>query len=294
MEIIYVVHHSLHLQTHISLATAPKTAGLPVGTKRPCDSNSDMEPNLKQQCLKLLLGEKDWLEDTHMWAAMKLLKKQFPRMGSLQDTLLGSNKDYMGFVAVSSPFVQVLNNHSSHWVTVASPPSDIAADVILYDSLYTGITFPTKMQIAKLLEAEHSPIPCVIDTRQVQAGTDDSGPFAVVAATSIYFKCPGSLKYDQPAMRQHFNTCMWNGIMTPFPRSTTAVRHQPANKCVDIDVYCSCRLTDNKVERMVLCDKCLIWFHQTCQNVAKSVFSDKEKEVWHCEACKRLDLVLAT
>ena len=70
-----------------------------------------------------------------MWADMKWMKKQFPRMGSLQDTLLGSNKDFVGFATVSSPFVQVLNNHSSHWVTVASPPSYITADVIVYDSL---------------------------------------------------------------------------------------------------------------------------------------------------------------
>ena len=90
-----------------------------------------MEPERKQQCQELLLGEKDWLEDARMWAAMKLLKKQFPHMGSLQDTLLGSNMDFMGFAAVESPFVQVLHNRTSHWVTVASPPSDIAADVIL-------------------------------------------------------------------------------------------------------------------------------------------------------------------
>ena len=69
-------------------------------------------------------------------------------MGSLQDTLLGSDMDYMGFAAVSSPFVQVLNNHSSHWVTVASPPSGIAAGVIVYDCLYSGVTFHTKIQIA--------------------------------------------------------------------------------------------------------------------------------------------------
>ena len=190
-----------------------------------------------------------------MWAALKVLKKQFPRMGSLQDTLLSSNKDFLGFAAVSSPVVQLLNNHSSHWVTVASPPSGIAADVILYDSLYSGVTFPTKMRIAKLLTAEHSPIRCVIDTRQVQTGTNDCGLFAM-AATSICFKCPGSLKYDQPGMQPHINACMWNGIMTPFPRSATAVRRQPANKCVEIDIYCSCRHPDNKKERMVLCDKC--------------------------------------
>ena len=99
------------------------------------------------------------------------------------------------------------------------------------------------MQIAKLLAAEHSPIHCVIDTRQLQTGTDDCGLFALAADTSICFKCPGSLKYDQPAMRQHFNTCMRNGIMTPFPRITTAVRRQPANKCVEIDIYCRCLLT---------------------------------------------------
>ena len=77
----------------------------------------------------------------------------------------------MGFAAVSSPFVQKLNTHSSHWVTVASPPSGIATDVIMYDSLHTGVTFHTKMQIAKLLAAEHSPIRCVID----EAGANRNG-----------------------------------------------------------------------------------------------------------------------
>ena len=117
-----------------------------------------------------------------MWAAMKWMKKPFPRMGSLQDTLLGSN---MGFAAVSSPFVQVLNTHSSHWVTVASPPSDIAAGVIVYDSLHTGVTFYTKMQIVKLLATAHLPIRCVIDMREVQIGTDECGLFAMAAAMSI-------------------------------------------------------------------------------------------------------------
>ena len=114
-------------------------------------------------------------------------------MGSLQDTLLCSNKDFLGFAAVSSPFVQVLNNHSSHWVTVASPPSDIPAHVILYDSLCTGVTSPTKTQIVKLLAAAQSPIRCVIDTREVQIGTDECGLFAMAAAMSICY-CPGSLK----------------------------------------------------------------------------------------------------
>ena len=152
------------------------------------------------------------------------------------------------------------------------------------------------MQIAKLLAAEHSPIRCVIDTRQVKTGTDDCGLFPLAAATAPCFESTGSLKYDQPALRAHFNTCMRNRIMTAFPRSMTAVGRQPALKCVDIDIYYSCRLADNEGERMVLCDKSLIWFHQACQKVGTFVFSDtdREEEVWHCKACKSLDVVLVT
>ena len=73
--------------------------------REPNDCNSEMEQERKLQCQELMLNDKDWVEDMHMWAALKFLKKQFPRMGSLQDTLLSSNKDYMGFAAVSSPFV---------------------------------------------------------------------------------------------------------------------------------------------------------------------------------------------
>ena len=50
----------------------------------------------------------------------------------------------------------VLSDDRSHWVTVASPSSDIAADVIMCDFLHTGVTFSTKMQIAKLLAAAQS------------------------------------------------------------------------------------------------------------------------------------------
>ena len=56
-----------------------------------------------------MLGDKDWLEDMHMYAALKLLKKQFPGMSGLQDTLLGS---IMELAVVSTPFVQVLNDDS--------------------------------------------------------------------------------------------------------------------------------------------------------------------------------------
>ena len=58
-------------------------------------------------------------------------------------------------------------------------------------------------------------------------------------------------------MRPHFNTCMPNGSMT-------AVRRQPAFKCVDIDIYCSCRLPDNEGERMVLRDKYAISLDVIC------------------------------
>ena len=109
-------------------------------TSSECHHTDYTEYDFSQRRRYINVSSDCWLEglveDKHMLAALNFLKKQFPGMGSIQDILLGSNKDYMGFAAVCSPFVQVLNTHSSHWVTVASSPSYITAGVIVYDSLY--------------------------------------------------------------------------------------------------------------------------------------------------------------
>ena len=92
------------------------------------------------------------LEETHMFGACSLLAKQFPGVSGLQDTLLGPANQ---FCVVTAPFVQILHNDDSHWLTVASAPQDVVADVIVYDSLYNDIDPHCRLVI--ILMARHFP-----------------------------------------------------------------------------------------------------------------------------------------
>ena len=183
--------------------------------------------------------------------------------------------------------MQILHNNDRHWLTVASAPQGDAADVIIYDSLYAYINTYTQHLITQLLKSTHSPIKCAIATTQRQTGVKDCGLFSIATATSFCFgESPGERCYEQSLMRGHFRQCLARGEMTPFP--SRAVVARKIRSLTDIEVYCSCRLQDNEQERMVECDRCHEWFHQSCQQVQRAVFTTQEEDlVWHCCKCKR-------
>ena len=156
------------------------------------------------------------LTDDHVWAALQLLKKQFPGMAGLQNPVLGA---VLQFAIASGPFVQVLHDGELHWVTVATPPPHMDADVIVYDSLNRSVNMHCKMQIASLLSTTHSTIRCVVDTSQRQSGVIDCGLYAIAAETSVCYEEFPSGEYDQAAMRGHLRTCIERGVMTHFPSS---------------------------------------------------------------------------
>ena len=85
------------------------------------------------------------LTDYNIWTALQMLKKQFPKMGGLQNPVLGT---ILQFTVASGPFVQILHDGNLHWVTVATPPPLMAADVILYDSLNDRVNSHCEKQIS--------------------------------------------------------------------------------------------------------------------------------------------------
>ena len=125
----------------------------------------------------------------------------------------------MPFAVASGLFVQVLHDGELHWVTVATPPPHVDADVIVYDSLNRSVNMPCKMQIASLLSTTHSTIRCVVDSSQRQSGVIDCRLYAIAAATSVCYGEFPSGEYDQAAMRGHLQTCIERGVMTHFPSS---------------------------------------------------------------------------
>ena len=137
-------------------------------------------------------------------AALQLLKKQCPKMCGLQNPILGS---VLQFAVASRPFGQILHDGDLHWVTVATLPAQMAAHVILYDSLNDRVNTHCKKQIASLLSRTAISVRCVVDTSQRQSEVTDCGLFATAAATSVCFRDFTSGSFDQAAMRGHFRVC---------------------------------------------------------------------------------------
>ena len=168
------------------------------------------------------------LTDDNIWTALQMLKKQFPKMGGLQNPVLGT---ILQFTVASGRFVQILHDGNLHWVTVATPPPLMAADVILYDSLNDRVNSHCEKQISSLLSRKSTSVRCVVDTSQRQSGVTDCGLFAIAAATSCCFGEFSSGRYEQAAMRGHFRGCIQRGVMTPFPTTVTA--NHPATRRPD-------------------------------------------------------------
>ena len=221
------------------------------------------------------------LSDADISAAMDLLAEQFPDMGGLQDPVLGS---VMQFDVVTGPFVQILHDGDLHWVTAASAPRGVAADVIVYDSLYNDIGMHLKMQIASLVHSGQPSLAYTVDCSQRQAGTVDCGVFAIACATSVcHGLLPQQAPYRQDIMRRHLQHCLRAGRMTPFPVAA-AKAPRAVNREVTVPLYCSCRLPDNGEERMICCGRCAEWWHQSCGCVTTEIFVT-EGTSWLCATC---------
>ena len=143
---------------------------------------------VKTGCISLLISHKkkilngDELNDAIMSFAQKLLKKQFPNINGLQNTLLQAKKnmDTSGLQRL-----QVIHSRGNHWI-IASTVHDEGPDkVMIYDSLYDNIDAGTCAVICDLFGP--AAVPEIVKVHK-QQGVRDCGLFAVAFATAVCFK----------------------------------------------------------------------------------------------------------
>ena len=223
------------------------------------------------------------LSDVHINAANKLLRSQYPHIQGLQDPILGSK---LQFDICRDKFCQILHDGSVHWLCVSNIFCDNVNDVYIYDSLQSvnGPNMHVKMQIASIMMLERPHINVIVQHFQQQTGSTDCGLFAIAAARSLCIGCdPSNLYFEQKKMREHFIMCLSKGCLNEFPMLTNK-KNRRKPRIISVPLYCTCRMPDNGEERMIECEKCKEWFHQTCMEVPKSVFEDDES-CWQCKAC---------
>ena len=53
-----------------------------------------------------------------------------------------------------------------------------------------------------------------------------------------------------------------------------------------VHIFCKCRIPDNGKEKMIQCDSCSEWYHQSCEIVDSNLFK-YINTVWSCSKCNK-------
>ena len=150
------------------------------------------------------------LNDLIINAAQLLLKNQFPDLLGLRSTLLQNKLDRM---KKNDSQLQILHSGGNHWIVAStiSAPNDV---VNVYDSIYYTISEETKVLISNAFEAPSNQVVVI----QRQTGGQDCGLYAIAVSTALAFGLnPGTLKFNQAAMRSHLVLCLESSTLSPFP-----------------------------------------------------------------------------
>lgn len=217
--------------------------------------------NLLEEHKNILLhGQK--LTDKHISACQKLLKKQFPQVDGLLDTILLSNNDIP-----CPPTQEALQMHHipGHWLMSCS----FGGNVTVYDSANTTLTPPLRRQLVRvyslLASGPDKLIEVTVKRCQKQIGGNDCALFAVANAVALLRGVdPATVKFQQPKMRQHLQECLEKHVLTMFPHSTSNPTTLPTvsrKEIVSLHCFCKKHYPGSKTFQ---CSSCKVTFHTMC------------------------------
>lgn len=232
-----------------------------------------------------------WLTDEDMLDAMTLIRKAYPSLGGLQDTVFGATWDFSRPKA--TPWVQIVHNGKNHWVVAYSKQG---RTVSLFDSMGTSGDLDRHVVgcISSLLNTNAKSFGLQRKGCQNQNNGWDCGLFAIAITFSLASNNdPSFIKYDPTAMRAHWKECLQNGKITSFPQldfSNKSIKMSETVKATREMVHCHCRKTymvsDVKMPYNVIqCFSCKQWFHRKCENwpsVSDEVLGNVD---WVCRNC---------
>ncbi|CAH1250637.1 PKD1L3 [Branchiostoma lanceolatum] len=166
---------------------------------------------------KTILQSDDMLTDKHIHAAQMLLRRQYPGLAGLQDTVVGASA--YGYKRVSGEGLQIHHAGILHWVVSSS----IGGHVNVYNSLPSKINASLEHQLCQC----YAP-PSKIDTDvltvkvpsvQVQGSRFTCGLFAIAWAVDIAMGTDVTqVRYKESRMRAHLLDCFERGHLSPFPQ----------------------------------------------------------------------------
>ncbi|CAH2300601.1 Hypothetical predicted protein [Pelobates cultripes] len=168
--------------------------------------------NLTQEHKNIIMSE-NWLDDTIIDAAQKLLKQQFD-MDGLQSCVLAQ----LGMKPVTREAVQIhYDTDRHHWFTTCFKKGI----VVVADSLRTSYLSPSaSKEICECYgNVVNNPLKRVymLEVDQ-QLNGNDCGVYAIANAFELLSERNATCTYDHHQMRKHLASCLENGEITEFPK----------------------------------------------------------------------------
>lgn len=246
--------------------------------------NLDLRPADENQLL-----EGQWLTDKHVYAAGKLLTKQFPGQNGLQDTLVLNKK--LLWSSNPTDFIQIVNLNNQHWICISNIGC-LPGVVDVFDSIpsYSVGSSSLKSQVAAILRPRETSFTLQFVDTQRQSGSNDCALLAIDFATALcHQQDPQLCTYDQGKMRSHLHQAFKQGILTPFPPSLKPRRRGRDRKLTiqTVQVYCKCRQPWNKRDEenggLVQCTACHEWYHEKRENIDSALVGTTLP--WYCSKC---------
>ena len=196
---------------------------------------------------ELVLSRRGWLTDNIISAAQMMLLQFFPNMAGLQPPTL---QKVSAFQVHSGEFVQIMLVRNNHWC-LASTVGCQSGVVRVYDSLYKTMPEETVCLIAGMVHVPSSDLKIVTMDVEKQSNGSDCGVLAIAYAFDI---CSGlnpcSVRFDHSKIRPHLATCFENCQVSRFP--VLGDRESVSRKPKTVELHCSCRMPERKVDKFVL------------------------------------------
>ena len=245
---------------------------------------------------KCLESSDMWLNDNIISAAQTLLCKQSEgKILGWQSTQCSKRKQMFAPLPPHSTFIQMLHISGCHWILASnitiSDGSSLLHSVGIYDSLGLGsVSLSTKKQICSFVCPKCDTYLFDLMNIQRQSNSSDCGLFVIACATELVHGCdPVLCMWDCSQMRVHLLHCLEEKQMCRFP--CTKRRRVPlgsrVKKSIREQIYCLCRMPNDKTMGMTECTRCLKWFHNECVGL-EEIESDIRSLKWICGPCSEM------
>lgn len=184
---------------------------------------------------ELFLDPDKWLDDKHVMCAQLLIKRQFPKIGGLQSTLLQQKK----IIPLPKKSLQIVHL-PEHWISV-SMMNTKNDDIVLYDSSSLGVDENTKLLLSKMVCTKNLKFRVRVANLTKQSGNLACGLYAIAYITHLAFGLdPSLLVFKQGSLRSHFVECIEHQIISPFP-ILREHRQLAIGNIITVEVHCYCQ-----------------------------------------------------